>query len=193
MLKRLYIRKQFTLLLLLSFLTGASLSAAETRFPEKRLGKSLGKPNNPLSITSDKMVFQNLKDKIIFEGTVVIQQEGLLLESDRAEIFLVRATESSSLESSSPRDENKAQQVSKVIASGKVRIKKGVQQAKAEKGVFDRMKAKIILSGNPELWEEGYRIKGKEITFLMDEERTLVTESEVVIQNADGGLNLRTR
>ncbi len=192
MLKRLFIRKQFALLLLFPLLTGASLSDSESPFPEKTPGKSLEKSlessNDPLSITSDKMVFQNLKDKIIFEGAVVIKREGLLLESDRAEIFLIRSTVPSS-----PEEGDKAQQVSKIIASGHVRIKKGAQHATAEKGVFDKIKEVIILTGNPELWEEGYRIKGREITFFMNEERTLVAESEVLIQNASGGLNLRNR
>ncbi len=188
MLKRLFIRKQLVLLLLFSLFPGWGLSAAEISVAESSPEKSLEKSNDPLSITSDKMVFQNLKDKIIFEGTVIIKKEGLLLESDRAEIFLIQETAPSELEKV-----NGAQQVSKIIASGQVRIKKGTQHAKAEKGVFDRLKEVIILTGNPELWEEGYRIKGKEITFFMDQERTLVTESEVVIQNAPGDINLHNR
>ncbi len=186
MLKHFSIRKHFALLLFLPLLAGTNLNAADTPFSGKSSGKTTEKSNAPLSITSEKMVFQNLKDKIIFEGTVVIKKEGLLLESDRAEIFLIGSKTLSE-------EEKEGQQVSKIIASGNVRIKRGSQRATAEKGVFDRVNDVIILSGNPELWEEGYRIKGREITFFVNEERTLVAESEVVIQNTSGGLNLRKK
>jgi len=193
MLEHLFIRKHLALLLLLPFLVGTNLDAADMPFSGKSSGKALEpsteKSNAPLSITSDKMVFQSLKDKIIFEGSVVIKKEGLLLESDHAEIFLTGSKTSSSASLLSE-EGKEGQQVSKIIASGNVRIKRGSQQAKAEKGIFDRVNDVIILSGNPELWEAGYRIKGREITFFVNEERTLVAESEVVIQNTAGGLNL---
>jgi len=188
MLKHLFIRKQLALLLFLPLLTGTNLSAAAPASSGKSPSHLFKESNEPISITSDKMVFQNLKDKIIFEGTVVIKKEGLLLESERAEIFLIRRAEPSETGA-----EKQPQQVSKIIASGNVRINKGTQYAKAEKGTFDRIKEVLVLTGNPELWEEGYHIKGEEIIFFMKEERTLVTQSEVLIQNASGGLNLSHR
>jgi lipopolysaccharide transport protein LptA len=183
MLKHCFTRVQFVqfgLLILFSLLPEMSTSATG--------GPLSGKPHEnskaALSITSEKMVFQNLKDKIIFEGTVIIKKAGLRLSSDRAEVFLVRKTTTPTSDI-----QDNTQQVSKIIASGQVQIKKGTQNAKADKGVFDKDKSVITLTGNPELWEEGYRIKGTEIVFFMDEERTLVSDSEVIIEDVSSGFN----
>jgi len=100
-----------------------------------------------------------------------------VIESERAEVFLDRSTPSSSF---LPKGDGE-QQVSKIIASGNVRISKGRQHAKAEQGVYERGKETITLTGHPEVWEDGYQVKGAVITIFMNEERTLVAESEVLI------------
>ncbi len=128
------------------------------------------------------MILKNLKDTIIFEGAVTIHKQDLVIESERAEVFMQRSGASSSLLPAA--DEEK--QVSKIIASGNVRIKKGKQHAKAEKGVYDREKEIVTLTGQPEVWEDGYRVKGKVITLFMKEERTLVADSEVIIHQSRG-------
>lgn len=133
-----------------------------------------------VSITSEKMVLQNLKHKIIFEGKVTIINADLVIESERAEVFLDPSGSASSI---LPGGDNQ-QQVTKIIASGNVRIKKGKQRAKAEKGIYERGKEIVTLTGHPEVWEDGYQVKGSVITIYLNEERTQVAESEVLIHES---------
>lgn len=172
-------KKYLVILFLIPFIFENYLYSAELEVPKKSSGSIL--------ITSERMILKNLQDKIIFEGTVIIRNEDLVIESERAEVFMAKSGSSPSLLPGS--DEEK--QVSKIIASGNVRIKKGRQHAKAERGVYDREKEIIVLTGHPEVWEDGYQVKGKVITFFMAEERTLVIESEVVIHQGSQGTNIR--
>ncbi len=163
------------------FNAGLRLYAAETPLSQVKGG--------PVSISSKKMVLQNLKDKIIFEGNVKIINKDLVIESERAEVFLERSAPASTFLP----DGNGEQQVSKIIASGNVQITKGKQHAKAEQGIYERGKEIITLTGNPEVWEEGYQVKGSVITIYMNEERTLVAESEVVIHENKAGAGFRKK
>ena len=134
----------------------------------------------PVSITAEKMTLKNLEDRIVFENAVVIKQGALTITADRAEVFLVR------IERSPPDEVKSAEQereVSKIVALGNVKVKRGLQRAKAEKGVYDRGREVIVLTGDPEVWDAGYHVKGEVITFFIAEERTLVSDSQVVIHN----------
>ncbi|MFQ5729386.1 MAG: LptA/OstA family protein [Waddliaceae bacterium] len=179
--KRWLIKICLVVIAILPLIWGTRLFSAEGPLSQKSGG--------PVSITSEKMVLQNLKDKIIFEGSVEIQNEDLVIESDHAEVFMKRSEQTFSLLPG----ENAEQQVSKIVASGNVRIKNGDQRAKAKKGVYDRVKEVIVLTGDPEVWEDGYHVKGKVITFFITEERTLVAESKVVIHNGPGQTPLPMR
>jgi len=143
----------------------------------------LQKLDGPILITAEKMTLKNLEGLIIFEHSVSIKNGELKIDADYAEVFL----SSAEVPSSNPDKSGEGREVSKIVATGNVAIKKGLQRAKAEKGVYDRKKEVIVLTGHPEVWDDGYNIKGKVITFFIAEETTLVSESQVVIhQGAEG-------
>ncbi|MFQ5597726.1 MAG: LptA/OstA family protein [Nitrospiria bacterium] len=169
-----------------SFFCWANFFEANPVFADAAVSNKL---SGPVSIHSEKMVLQNLENKIVFEGNVEILNQGLSIKSERAEVFLKRSEQSLTLLPGQKGD----QQVSRIIAYDNVRIQRGSQHAVAEKGVYDREKEVIVLTGNPQVWEEGYQVKGKVITFFIKEERTLVAESEVLIHNDSAVADLRKK
>ncbi|GEM_PF-1039143 len=152
---------------------------------------------DPVSITARKMVVQGLENKITFEGDVLIKRGDLRIKADLAEVFL-REKEAgrSSKPSSSLFLEGASQggkEISGIVVSGEVYIEQGDRRAKAEKGHYDKERERITLTGHPEAWEKDFHVKGETITFLLAENRTLVSESELVIRSESGGLGLKPK
>ncbi len=179
--RRWCIKKNLSFLSILSLMFwslfyGPGMLAAESVVPEK--------PGVPISITSEKMTLKNLENRIIFEGAVLIKREGMTVNADRAEVLLSESKQSGSLLTES----DSGREVSQIITSGSVRIVRGAQQARAEKGVYKKGEEVFVLTGNPEVWDKDFHVKGKVITFFIDEERTLVSESQAVIYNTKNEL-----
>ncbi|MFQ5543552.1 MAG: lipopolysaccharide transport periplasmic protein LptA [Nitrospiria bacterium] len=169
-----FIKSRKVLILSLFFILGMGIKTLAAETP------SAQKPDGPISIQSQNMTLKNIENKAVFDGAVHILQGDLSIKSDHAEVFMVTQKEGVSL----LKDTEAKRDVSKIVTTGNVTIENGKQRAKAEKGVYDRQKNIIILTGKPEVWEDGYHVKGKEITFFIAEEKTLVVESQVVIHNA---------
>lgn len=153
-------------------------------------------PDEPISITSNKMTVKSLEDKIVFEGNVSIKKGDLTIGSDRAEVFL---KEKDSNQSKSPSSSiltpgsGAEKEVFRIETSGNVDIQQGDKHAKAQKAVYDKKREEIVLTGEPEAWEKDYRVKGKVITLFIAENRSLVEGSHVVIQPGNGKLKLGSK
>jgi lipopolysaccharide export system protein LptA len=149
---------------------------------------ALAQPEDPVSITSNKMTVKSLEDLIIFEGNVFIKKGDLKIHSDRAEVFL--APKRPGQQKPSPSllgpEAKGDKDVSRIEATGHVDVQQGTKHAKAEKGVYDKNKDQITLTGSPEAWENDYHVKGKVITLFIAENRSLVEGSQVVIQSGSG-------
>lgn len=161
---------------------GVNVSAVETPV--------LDKPNVPITIHSDKMTLKNLENKIIFEGNVLITREEMTINADRAEVLL---SESKGQSSSTLEGSNDGREVRRITTSGNVRMVRGTQRAKADKGVYERGKEVFVLTGNPEVWDDDFHVKGEVITFYIDEERTVVSDSKAVIYNGKAGLSQKKK
>lgn len=149
---------------------------------------AINNPQNPISITSNKMTIKSLEDKIIFEGEVFIKKGDLTIKADRAEVFM---SESSSLLIDPSTQEKR--EVSRIETAGNVDIQQGEKRAKAEKGVYDKKKETVTLTGNAEAWEKDYRVKGKVITLFIAENRSLVEGSQVIIHSGVKDLDLKKK
>ncbi|MFQ5580145.1 MAG: LptA/OstA family protein [Nitrospiria bacterium] len=189
-LKRSFFRECFLLALPLLFLGLTEVLAAEE-------GKGSAGDNEPVSISASKMVVQGLENKITFEGNVLIKRGDLKIKAGLAEVFFKEKEAGNPLKSSSSLLlEGAAQggkEISRIVVSGDVDIRQGVRRAKAEKGRYDKEKERITLTGHPEAWENDYHVKGEMITFFLAENRTLVSESELVIRSESGELGLRPK
>jgi hypothetical protein len=61
-----------------------------------------------------------------------------------------------------------------IMASGNVKINFGSRHALSEKAEFYEVDQKIILKGRPKVWENENIIKGTEMIFYLDEEKSVV-------------------
>lgn len=152
-------------------------------------------PQEPVSITSSKMMIKSLEDKIIFEGAVSIKKGDLTILADRAEVFLMErpgGTSKSAPLLMNPTTKGE-KEISRIEMVGNVDIRQGEKHAKAQKGVYDQKKETITLTGEPEAWENDYRVKGKVITLFIAENRSLVEGSQVIIHSGAKDLNLGSK
>jgi lipopolysaccharide export system protein LptA len=187
MFRRWFIKWSLSYLLVVGIIGGSGFARAG-EIP------TIDHPQEPISITSNKMTIKSLEDKIIFEGEVFIKRGDLTIEADRAEVFLSernmenRPTPPSSvLMDPSTKGER---EVSRIETSGNVDIRQGEKHAKAQKGVYDQKRETITLTGDAEAWEKDYRVKGKVITLFIAENRSLVEGSQVIIHSGVKDLNL---
>lgn len=128
------------------------------------------KDDEAIEITSDRMRSMDSGKKIIFSGNVVGIWGDLEIRSDVFELY-------------TSKDKNKSrggitsgQTLEEVIALGNVRITRGTKKAKGDKAIYYVDQKKIVLTGSPKAsaWEEGNKIEGKEMIFLLDEDRIVV-------------------
>ena len=126
-------------------------------------GQSSG--NIPIQINSERLEVDNLNNHVIFEGNVEAVRGDMIINSERLEVF----------------NNQKERKIEKILASGKVRIKQGKRLAKAEQAIYYTQEGKIILSGQPEVMEEDNIISGREITILLQENKSVVKGNVKVV------------
>lgn len=178
------------LLLLEVLLLGSSSVglAAESGFSKKG-GES---PAVPTTITSKKMTVRNQENHAVFEGTVVLTRGTLVVYSDKMIVlFTPQGTEEAqsgaggrdrgdqAKTSPSPKGNDgmpavSNRSVSRIEATGHVKIENVNSNATCEKAVYFTDEEKIVLTGDPVAWEKGTRVSGKQITVYLAEERSVV-------------------
>ena len=172
----------------LSFLVVAGLvSAAE---PPDRA--STAPPE--IIITAQTLVFRNQDNTAVFEGKVVMTKGVFVMHADQMIIYFDGAPASLSPKGGSntsappkaatpelPSFGNRA--VSVIDATGNVAMQQGTKRAKSKKALYYQQDEKLVLTGDPEVWEEGYRVTGSKMTMLLKEDRSIVEGSRVIIND----------
>jgi lipopolysaccharide export system protein LptA len=167
-------------LLLLEVVMLGAMSAGHAAEPGlvKKSGES---PAVATTITSKKMTVRNQENQAIFEGTVVLTRGTLVVYSDRMVVlFQSQGTEAASSPNSTPSKGTdgvpavSSRSVSRIEATGHVKIENGNSNATCEKAVYFTDEEKIVLTGDPVAWERGTRVSGKQITVYLTEERSVV-------------------
>lgn len=147
-----------------------------------------------ISITSHKMTVRNQENLMIFEGKVIVIKEDLTINADQLKVYFVSSPQgilSSDGESKNKKDSNndkneknaQVKEVSSMEATGNVTLRQGDKRGKADKATYYKKDDMIILMGNAEIWEKDYNVKGKRMTIYLGEERSIVEESKVRIDN----------
>ncbi|MEK6576017.1 MAG: LptA/OstA family protein [Nitrospirota bacterium] len=147
-----------------------------------------------ISITSHKMTVRNQENLMIFEGKVTVTKEDLTINADQLKVYFVSSPQgilSSDGESKNKKDSNNdknekntpVKEVSSMEATGNVTLIQGDKRGKADKAIYYKKDDMIILMGNAEMWEKDYNVKGKRMTIYLGEERSIVEESKVRIDN----------
>ncbi|MGV7221244.1 MAG: LptA/OstA family protein [Nitrospinales bacterium] len=126
--------------------------------------------DEPIEINADRMRSMNNGEKIIFSGNVVGVWGDLEIRSDIFELYTEKKKKKSK------KDKKDGQSLEKVIAIGKVAIKRGTTRAKGDRATYYVDEEKIELTGTPKAsaWEDGNKIEGKEMIFLLDEDRVVI-------------------
>ncbi|MFQ5455890.1 MAG: LptA/OstA family protein [Nitrospirota bacterium] len=167
----------YGILILLIFSKADIISAEEIAGEEKQ----------PLSITADMMTVKNMENKAIFQGNVTVIKGDVRLNADRVEVsFSLPEKGRSSKESGFAGFESmmgldNQNEIDLIEAIGEVKMAQGNRKAKAEKAFYYQVEEKIVLTGNPEAWDNDQRIAGKKITIYLKEDKSIVEESRVVI------------
>ncbi len=146
-----------TSLHLILLLAAASQALAA---PAAGRGGRSDRSNLPITIKASQLTADNKGRKAVFTGKVVARQGDITIFSDRLTIHY-----------GSTKNE-----VEKVEADGNVRIVQQNRVGSAEHAVYDSAAGKITLSGgNPRVTQGGDSTSGKIITYMIDDERSIVT------------------
>jgi lipopolysaccharide export system protein LptA len=99
------------------------------------------------------------KDSLItFKGNVTARQRDMVIYADFLEAIISR--------------DGKA--IEKVTAGGNVKIQQGLRVANCEKAVFYNLEKKVVLTGEPRVWEGENMVSGEEIVVDMNRDRVEV-------------------
>ena len=122
--------------------------------------------DQPVNITSDRMVADNRNRTVNFLGSVVAKREDMIIFSDQLSAFY---TEQSKIE--------------KIIARGNVKINQTDRTATCQEATFFQLpQQKVVMTGKPKVWQGKNIITGDKITILIKEDRV-----EVESDKQEGG------
>lgn len=145
--------KLFTVLMVSIVLTGSQAVAAPGAPPV------FERSDAPIYIKSDQLLTDTKNSTATFSGKVTARQGDLSLYADRMVVHY--ATSSGSVE--------------RVECLGGVRIVQKNRIGTAAKAVYDNSQGKILLSGNPKVFQGEDMISGAEITYFIADQRSVVT------------------
>lgn len=152
------------------FLSGwGSASAA----PAKRAGESAAKKavgptaqsgsqqNVPIVVTSERMEANDIEKTVVFTGHVIAVRGAMKIYADRMEVF----------------NEKNGNKISRIVATGHVRIIQEGKSATGEQAVYYDADQKVVLTGKPKAREGDNVVTGTEIVYYLNEHRSLVKGS----------------
>jgi lipopolysaccharide export system protein LptA len=117
-----------------------------------------GEPGEPIDITSDRVETFSKENLIVFKGNVMARQKDIVIYSDSLEATIF--------------EDGKG--IEKVIAGGNVKIQQGLRVAHCQKAVFYNRDQKVVLTGDPKVWEGDNLVSGEEIIFDITRNRVEV-------------------
>jgi len=147
-------------------------------------------PQKPTTITSGTMTAQGKSRKAIFEKSVVLTREDMVIRADRMTVFFKKAQHGKPEESSTKNSSGDSfgKQVDVVEALGSVIIEKADGNASSGRAVYYKDEDKVVLTESPKAWQNGTQVTGKRITIFLKEERSIVEGGAHVIipEEAEG-------
>ena len=113
-------------------------------------------------VVADRMEAESNNNKVVFLGNVRASQNDVVIYAQKVTIFYLRG------------EEGKANGIERAEIEGDVRIVQTERMATAEKALFLNQERQIILSGQAEVHQADNVVKGDEIIYFLDEERSVV-------------------
>ena len=132
------------------------------------------------------MTVKNLEHLAIFEGEVVMTKGDLTITADRAEVTFDSTTGFEEASKSaqgllSPRSGPDRREISLVHATGNVVVRQGDKRATSSDAYYYQKEEKVILTGDPVIWENEYQVTGIKMTLYLHENRSVIEGSKVKI------------
>jgi outer membrane protein assembly factor BamD len=129
---------------------GASPGTGEAGWMDQR---------QPIDITSDQVETYTRENRVIFKGSVIARQQGdIAIYADSIEAIMV----------------NEGKGIERIIASGNVKVQQGRRVASCQRAVFHNLEQKVLLTGDPKVWEGENMVSGEEIIFDIAQNRVEV-------------------
>jgi len=148
--------------------------------PIEESSQDLDMGENSLKIQSDEMILKSKEQKVFFKGHVIVRHHEMVLKADRVLLFL-KEKETGSGPDFSFLDSQGEQQIEKIEAEGNVLFEGGIHRGESDRAEYFQEKRVVVLTGNPEVWEGDSHLIGSKITILLDQKKSIVEESRVVL------------
>ena len=110
----------------------------------------------PIEITSDSVETFVKDNLIVFKGNVTARQKDMVIYADALEALII--------------EDGKG--IEKVTADGNVKIQQGLRVGNCQKAIYYNLDRKVVLTGDPKLYEGENMVSGDEI--IVDIERNRV-------------------
>ncbi len=142
-------------------------SSQDTRSTEKKSQALFNE--SPIKIMADRMVYNEAKQSILFQGNVKVEHQDLLLVADKLTAFL----------STDGAPQAGKEQIKKIIAKGKVRLSRQAMLGKCQTLSYTVQDSILCMEGDPVL-EDGQNntLTGKTIRYYLNENRSEVLGGE---------------
>lgn len=114
--------------------------------------------HQPIDIISDQVETYTKENRVIFKGSVIARQRDIAIYADSIEAIMV----------------NEGKGIERVIASGNVKVQQGLRVANCQRAVFHNPEQKVLLTGDPKVWEGENMVSGEEIIFDIAQNRVEV-------------------
>lgn len=124
---------------------------------------------SPIKITADRMVANQDRRTIIFEGHVIVRQEDLKITSNQLKVVLISSGGRSASDTSAP-----AEKIDYIEFTGNVKYTQQDRVATAQRAIFYQKEQKIVLYGKPVVTKGQDRIEGNLITIYVKQGRSVV-------------------
>ncbi len=121
----------------------------------------------PIIITSKTLTADSKNNTATFDGSVVARTDRITIYSDKMTVFYG----------------NSKGKIKKIHAVGNVKVNKKGKAMFSKDAVYFNDEEKIVFTGNPKAIEGENLITGKKITFYLKDDRAVIEESRVILQN----------
>ena len=127
----------------------------------------LSQDGSPIQLNSDRMLLDEKKSVVVFEGHVVARRGDVTITADRLYLY-GKQGERIAME------KTLGEQLDRIEVEGNVRIVQGNKVASSDKAIYYVGSQKVVLVGNPVVAQGQDRISGQMITIYLKEGRSVV-------------------
>jgi lipopolysaccharide export system protein LptA len=127
------------------------------------------KPEEPISITSERMEANAAGDVVTFTGNVVATQADGMLKARLLRVFYRDLPPQAGAGAQEGRRE-----ITRIEAEGEVMIVQAKKIATGERAVYSSAERTIVLTGKARVRQERDWVAGSKVTFYLDENRSVV-------------------